>query len=66
MKTSRTTKKNKSLSTNSGLPEIIDNNNNNNDKDDIKYLISLEILYIIESKIQNILSKVNNYIICPN
>ena len=64
MKTSRTTKKNKSLSTNSGLPEIIDNNNN--DKDDIKYLISLEILYIIESKIQNILSKVNNYIICPN
>ena len=70
MKTTRVNKKNKSLSTSSDLPEIInnndDNNINNNDNSDIKYQISLEILYIIESKIQNILSKVNNYIICPN
>ena len=64
MKTTRVNKKYKSLSTSSDLPEII--NNINNDNSDIKYQISLEILYIIESQIQNILSKVNNYIICPN
>ena len=56
-------KKNKSISNNLDLSEIMSNNYNNKE---IKYKINLEILYIIESKMHNILSKVNNYIICPN
>jgi len=63
LNTSRTHKKNKSISITSELPEAI---NGNNTSRSINYKINLEILYIVESKLQNILSKVNNYIICPN
>ena len=63
LNTSRTHKKNKSISISSELPEAI---NGNNTSRSINYKINLEILYIVESKLQNILSKVNNYIICPN
>ena len=64
-------KKNKTINTSSDLIKEINNKNNNNDNikdnnNNIKYKINLEILYIIESKLQNILSKINNYIICPN
>ena len=62
-------KKNKTISTSTDLSELININNNNNNSSnntDIKYQISLEILYIVESKLQNILSKINIYMICPN
>ena len=64
-------KKNKTINTCSDLIKEINNKNNNNDNikdnnNNIKYKINLEILYIIESKLQNILSKINNYIICSN
>ena len=55
-------KKSKSIRTCPDLSEMISNNNLNN----LNYKINLEILYIIESKMQNILLKINNYIICPN
>ena len=65
-----THKKNKSISTTIDLSELININNNtsniSSNNSDIKYLISLEILYIVESKLQNILSKINIYMICPN
>ena len=63
-------KKTKTISTSTDLSELINNNNNNNNNainnKDIKYQINLDILYIVESKLQNILSKINSYIICPN
>ena len=62
-------KKTKSISTTIDLSELININTNINtssNNPDIKYLISLEILYIVESKLQNILSKINIYMICPN
>ena len=64
-----THKKTKSISTAIDLSELIYINSNSNissNNTDIKYLISLEILYIVESKLQNILSKINIYMICPN
>ena len=67
-----THKKNKSInSTCSDLSEIINNNsqklNENNDYNNSdKYKINLEILYILEAKLQNIINKINIYMICPN
>ena len=58
-----TYRKIKSLSTSSELSEIKKNDSSDANKN---YKINLEILYIVESKLQNILSKINNYIICPN
>ena len=52
-------KKNKSIRTCPDLSEMIS-------KNDLNYKINFEILYIVESKLQNILLKINNYIICPN
>ena len=62
-------KKNKSNSC-SDLSDNINNNsqkiNDNNDfSKDGYYKINLEILYILESKIQNILNKINIYTACP-
>ena len=62
LSTSRTHKKNKTISISSDLSEM---DKNDKTSTNIRYIINLEILYIIESKIQNILSKLNNYIICP-
>ena len=61
-------KKNKSINIISDVFDIINSSiqkedyNNENEK----YLINLEILYILEIKFQNILNKINNYDICPN
>ena len=63
----------KNFNTFLNLSDIVNNisekkNENNDYSKDINdsYKINLEILYILESKLQNIINKLNNYSICPN
>ena len=66
-------KKNKSINSFGDLSEIINiqkiNENidfNNNDINHSNFKINLEILYILEIKLTNILSKINTYTVCPS
>ena len=65
-------KKNKSIISCTDLTDLVTNNSQktnentefNNNDDNFK--IDLEILYILETKLQNIINKINNYMVCPN